>query len=83
MTKSAPGTQGKKPMGMRTWYKVTLIILASSEMSQTIPSYLTFRVTKKNSERKIIIKSIHLYGGVLILMRNLAAVAENSINLAE
>ena len=47
MTKSVPGSQGEKPIGMKMWYKVALIMLASSKMMGTTPSYLQFRATRR------------------------------------
>ena len=71
MTKSVPGSQGEKPMGMKMWYKVALIMLVSSEMMGTTPSYLQFRATRtivmKNHYKKAILHT-SLYGVVLILI---------------
>ena len=47
MTKSVPGSQGEKPIGMKMWYKVALIMLASSKMMGTTPSYLQIRATRR------------------------------------
>ena len=46
MTKSVPGSQGEKPMGMKMLYKVAMIMLASCEMMGKTPSYLRSRATR-------------------------------------
>ena len=87
MTKSVPGSQGEKPIGMKMWYKVALIMLASSKMMGTTPSYLQFRATrrivmKKNHYKKAIFHTF-LYGVELILMKKLEVGAKNYISPAE